>query len=396
MKKITILGDIMNEPGFMNEAVTKDGGYDYYPAFAPLKGLLDEADYRIANLETPLAGAEALYSQNIFEFNTPDAMADALKRLGIEALSFANNHSFDRGEAGLLRTVRVLRDKGFAVTGAYEDPDRDRIAYFTLGDTRVAWIAYTASTNKKPESPQAEARLNYLRRIGAPWMRPPYSRRFIETRALITELLGRELNLVERTRLCRILGEDVHYGDDCFDALDSAAALQRLQADYDEARRNADVVLFYPHTGGQFNTAPGSFSKYIAARTVEMGFDAVLEAHSHTTQLAKLVDGVPVFYSLGNVSMTHTVYTVEESLPEYGLAAHLYVEGGRIRKTAFSIIRMLQREGKRMEIWPVDELAAALPEGAEKTALLRNTAAVWARVSGKNAEAFSLSREYTL
>jgi poly-gamma-glutamate synthesis protein (capsule biosynthesis protein) len=321
-------------------------------------------------------------------------MADALKRLGIDALSFANNHAFDRGGDGIVRTLQVLRDKGFAVTGAFADPAEDRVARFTLGDTRAAWIAYTATTNKKPETPEAEAKVNYLCRIGTPWMRPPYTRRFNETRELIAELLGRNLNLVERTRLCRILGEDVDYGDDCFDALDSAAGLQRLKADHDEARKDADVVLFYPHVGGQFNTKPGSFSQYIAARAVEMGFDAVLEAHSHTTQRARCVGSVPVFYSLGNVSMTHTVYTVEESLPQYGLAAHLYVEGGRIAKTAFSIIKMAQREGHRMEIWPVDELLESRTE--DRDALLRETAAVWARVTGKTAGEFIPAREYAL
>ena len=84
MKKITILGDIMNEPVMLNEARMDDGTYDYYPAFAPLQKLLDEADYRIANLETPLAGEEAVYSPNIFQFNTPDRITDALKKLGIE------------------------------------------------------------------------------------------------------------------------------------------------------------------------------------------------------------------------------------------------------------------------------------------------------------------------
>ena len=79
MKKITVLGDVMSEPLFLEEARREDGGYDYYPAFAPLKALLDEADYRIANLETPLAGEEALYSQTIFDFNAPDALADALR-----------------------------------------------------------------------------------------------------------------------------------------------------------------------------------------------------------------------------------------------------------------------------------------------------------------------------
>lgn len=67
MKKIPVVGDIMNEPGFMEEARTEAGGYDYWLAFAPLQ---------------------------------------------------------------------VLRDKGFAVTGAFADPTEDRTARFTVGDTR--------------------------------------------------------------------------------------------------------------------------------------------------------------------------------------------------------------------------------------------------------------------
>ncbi len=395
MKKITILGDIMNEPVMLEQARMADGSYDYYPAFAPLQKLLDEADYRIANLETPLAGEEALYTQNIFQFNTPDSIMDALKKLGFEALSFANNHTFDRGQAGMLRTVKVLKENGFAVTGAYEDPTSDRIAYFTVGDTKIAWIAYTYGTNEKPESAEAEAQVNYLRRIGAPWMRPPFSDQFLKVRELVTGWLGRGFSMVERVELCKLLGEAVAYGDECFDALDSAEALKKLQKDYEEARKNADLVLFYPHVGGQFNVKPGSFSKFIAAEALKMGFDAVLEAHSHTTQIAKIIDGKPVFYSLGNVSMTHTVYTVDESLPEYGLAAHLYVDGGKIVKTAFSIFKMWEREGHRMEIWPTDELAAKL-EGREKEALLKDVASVWARVSGKNEADFAMAREYEL
>ncbi len=368
MKKITVLGDVMNEPLFLNEALREDGTYDYCPAFAPLKSLMDEADCRIANLETPLAGEGALYSRTIFDFNAPDSLADALRRLGIDALSFANNHAFDRGEEGILRTLKVLRERGFSVTGAYADPEEDRVARFEAVGTRVAWIAYTATTNKKPDPPGAEARVNRLCRVGTPWMRPPYSKRFIETRDLIAELLGRKLAPEERTRLCRILGEAVDYGDDCFDVLDCADGLKRLQADYEEARRGADVVLFLPHIGGQFNVKPGSFSRYIAARAAEMGFDAVLASHSHTTQAAKHIGNAPVFYSLGNVSMTHTVYTVEESLPQYGLAAHLYTEGGKIVKTAFSIIKMVWQEGRRMEIWPTDELLEKKNEDKKKAA----------------------------
>ena len=58
MKKITILGDIMVEPPFMQQ-VEDNGEYDFKPSFAPLKTILEESDYVIGNLETPLAGPES-------------------------------------------------------------------------------------------------------------------------------------------------------------------------------------------------------------------------------------------------------------------------------------------------------------------------------------------------
>ena len=40
MKKVTVIGDIMVEPPFM-EQVAKDGEYDFTPSFMPLKRILE-------------------------------------------------------------------------------------------------------------------------------------------------------------------------------------------------------------------------------------------------------------------------------------------------------------------------------------------------------------------
>ncbi len=87
---------------------------------------------------------------------------------------------------------------------------------------------------------------------------------------------------------------------------------------------------------------------------------------------------------------------MDEALPEYGLAAHLYVDGGKIVKTAFSIFKMWERAGHRMEIWPTDELLDKLTDEEEKAALLKDVAAVWARVSGKDEADFAMAREFEL
>ena len=107
MDKITVLGDIMVEPPFM-EQVAQQGAYDFKPSFAPLKALLKDSDYVIGNLETPLAGEEAGYTNRIVSFNSPDSLLDALIDLGVDAVSTVNNHCLDRGLAGLERTLQVL------------------------------------------------------------------------------------------------------------------------------------------------------------------------------------------------------------------------------------------------------------------------------------------------
>ena len=56
MKKITFFGDIMCEPPVLAGAKQKDGSYNFDYVFARTQSLLDEADYRVGNLETPLAG----------------------------------------------------------------------------------------------------------------------------------------------------------------------------------------------------------------------------------------------------------------------------------------------------------------------------------------------------
>ena len=61
--KISILGDIMCEPSVLKGAKTKNG-YDFNPMFSKVAPLLSEADYVIANFESPLAGEEAGYTRS--------------------------------------------------------------------------------------------------------------------------------------------------------------------------------------------------------------------------------------------------------------------------------------------------------------------------------------------
>ena len=55
---------------------TKDG-YDFRGVFAHTKKLLEQSDFVVGNLETPLAGKEAGYTNTHLCFNAPDEYVDA-------------------------------------------------------------------------------------------------------------------------------------------------------------------------------------------------------------------------------------------------------------------------------------------------------------------------------
>ena len=98
MEKITILGDIMVEPPFM-EQVAKQGSYDFKPSFAPLKAILRDSDYIIGNLETPLAGPESGYTHELVSFNSPDVLVEVLQEIGIDAVSTAESIGIQKEHA---------------------------------------------------------------------------------------------------------------------------------------------------------------------------------------------------------------------------------------------------------------------------------------------------------
>lgn len=400
MKKITVIGDIMVEPPFM-EQVSAQGTCDFKASFAPLKSLTEEADYVIGNLETPLAGEEAGYTQRIVSFNSPDCLLDALKEIGIDALSTANNHCLDRGCEGLERTCRVLDERGIAHTGTYPRGfSGDRIHYFTVGDTRVALIAYTCGTNFAINGVElAEDELccvNLFRPQAAKSFVPPMPEHYYDTLAYLEKLLGRKTIWEETIGLKLAMHLPVPVIDDVVDEKEQDLWFEKVKADYEQARKKADLVLFCPHSGGQFNENPGRYTRRLVEKSARLGFDAVLAAHSHTTQRAEYLEGKPCFYSLGNVSMSPgTFYSVSSSLPEYGLAVHLYVEEKKIAKVNFSIFKMVEENGDPLRVVPVDRLFRQL-SGEKREALVSDVSSVFKRVTGRELPKGELQKEYAL
>jgi poly-gamma-glutamate synthesis protein (capsule biosynthesis protein) len=66
------------------------------------------------------------------------------------------------------------------------------------------------------------------------------------------------------------------------------------------ARQVADVVIALPHWGPEDVSVPNGIQRLQAQYTVAAGVDLVVGNHTHVVQAIQEIDGVPVFYGLGN------------------------------------------------------------------------------------------------
>ncbi len=248
--RLTAVGDIMMHNTQITagyRAETADYNFDAF--FAPVQEWLSAADLTVGNLETTLAGKEKRYTGYPM-FNSPDAIAEALKTAGFDLLTTANNHSLDRSEFGVIRTLEVLDGLGLAHTGtARSAEERDSILMQEVKGIKLAFLAYTYGTNGIPIP------------SGKPYL----------------------VNLLEP---------------------------EQMEADAARAREaGADLVIVFLHFGAEYVNAPSREQRDLAEQLIGAGVDIVLGSHPHVLlplekTTVTLPDGTEregwVIYSLGN------------------------------------------------------------------------------------------------
>lgn len=86
-----------------------------------LRDMLDEAAYRIFNLEIPLADQQKPIIKQGPNLIAPIAAVEGYKALGIDLLTLANNHILDQDVQGLESTMETLEKAGINHLGAGKD-----------------------------------------------------------------------------------------------------------------------------------------------------------------------------------------------------------------------------------------------------------------------------------
>ena len=239
-------GDIMQHgPQIEAARSDHDSTFNYHPCFSYVKPLVSSFDVAIANLEVTLAGAP--YS-GYPQFSAPDELAVAARDAGFDILATANNHSCDRGNKGLARTLNVLDSLGIARTGTFTD-STDLLKYHPLvlskNDITFALFNYTYGTNGLPFYPPAIVNL-------------------IDTNLIINDL----------------------------------AAVDRTKTDF--------VIVFF-HWGNEYQSQPSLTQVKLAGLCKRHGADVIIGSHPHVLQRMEydepsdsLPGGFLLAYSLGN------------------------------------------------------------------------------------------------
>lgn len=273
--KITFTGDILIYESQDKGCLGKDGKRDYRPIFEQVKPLLDQSDYVVGSFETTTAGEKAGYTHAATSFNTPDKVLPAIKWAGIDLLTTANNHCFDRGEAGLRRTINKIVENGLEYTGTRLSADEPSCLIKDFEGTKIAFIAYTYGTNSKSNGFIVPMGKDYLVNLTRPQDEPIH-------RPLWKRVARKLLSMVQKPKAGGGVQEDCVGAEEVTNGRNDLFENRMLDT-IRGAKQEADIVIMCLHSGGQFNSKVSTYTQHLFDIIADAGADAIVCNHAHTT-----------------------------------------------------------------------------------------------------------------
>ena len=321
--KITFTGDILIYESQDKGCLGQDGKRDYRPMFEQVKPLLDQSDYVVGSFETTVAGEKVGYTHAATSFNTPDEILNALKWTGVDLLTTANNHCFDRGEEGLRRTMTKIKENGLDFTGTRFNADERPYYVKDFGGTKIAFIAYTYGTNSISNRFIIPNGKEYLVNLTRPQDRPIH-------RPLWRRVVGKILSMMRKPRANNGIKEDCVAAAEVDNSRNTAYEKAMIET-IKKAKRNADVVIMCLHSGGQYNSKVGLYTQHLFDIIADAGTDAIVCNHAHKILPVYKEGSCIIASALGNFSFAPGEgYWVDGVMAEYSALLTLEIKEKKI------------------------------------------------------------------
>ena len=259
--KLFFAGDFCSRPSASLISVSED-----------LKRLIRSCTIRVVNFEVPLKpeGAEVPKGRERLWQN--DDTPDFLRGIGFNCFSLANNHAFDWGEEGYLKTRSALGDDCFGA-GTYEEAYRIKVV--EVENVKIGFLGVTF--------------------------------------AAYTGVFDDVMN---------------HDGLGCAYVNDF-----RVSHAIHDAKKKVDYLFVLPHDGIEYIDIPLPETVARYRDFIDWGADGVIASHPHCPQGWEVYEGKPIFYSLGNFFFnSKSIPSYQADLPHWyeGLCVVIELQDGAV------------------------------------------------------------------
>ncbi|ARK20874.1 CapA family protein [Sporosarcina ureae] len=229
---IGMIGDVL-----LHNPIYTYPNFDF--AFEEIKDKTASIDFLLANQESMPAGVE-LGLSTYPKFNSPKHILPALQNIGVDMVTFANNHTFDKGEASVRKSIEHANEYGLEYVGAYESfKDRKTQRIVEVNGIKIGVLAYTYGTNVELDLHDKEYLVNYIDR-------------------------------------------------------------ERMENEIKEMKPMVDVTIVSLHWGPEYHLETSEDQAELAQFVSDAGADVLFGHHPHVLQRYGEVGNTKVFFSLGN------------------------------------------------------------------------------------------------
>lgn len=160
---VMMAGDFLIHSSVYKTAQTGNKTYDFSPFFKHFDNIF-VADLNIMNMEVPIDAKGNNNGLSTYPtFNCPLEGAQAVADMGIDLCITCNNHSYDQGWEGLLKSRENIRSLGMDTLGTYDSPADNNTPYIRdVNGIKVGIVAFTQYTNGLSVKEHNDYALNLL------------------------------------------------------------------------------------------------------------------------------------------------------------------------------------------------------------------------------------------
>jgi poly-gamma-glutamate capsule biosynthesis protein CapA/YwtB (metallophosphatase superfamily) len=290
------------------------------PAFMGMVELIRNCDVAFTNTEVTLSRFQGwpVVESGGMALSVDPQCAHDLRQLGFNCTAFANNHTLNFGEEGVLRTLKALREADLVCAGAGANLGEARLpAYLDTVNGRVGLIGCASSFAKGQSAGGQSAILP-----GRPGLNPLRVKHTIMVDARAMQEIKR---IADATGIegYRQFGDWMNFyppttkeGEYSFlnQAYAATDGEMRVHSEVNErdleeitrwtaeAKRQAGfaMVSIHAHEQGRERWDPADFLPPFAHTVIDAGADIMVGHGPHLLRGLEFYKGKPIFYSLGN------------------------------------------------------------------------------------------------